>query len=222
MYRKPFTLLDKLPTDYNGFALNTSWRVGVALTLLLDEQDLKNEAVLYTALRMLYKDIDTIDVQGNIKTLFKGIGWFLSCGESEILWVDKPTSSVNEKQISFREDAMDIRVWFKKGFNIDLDETKDIHWFMFTSMLYSAHDCPLATKLEYRSVDLSKFKDADTKKQYREAKSKLKVHMYLDPDLVNSKEIQDLVSKAKKGSFMAKHQLSQLNLDVLLTEGISV
>jgi hypothetical protein len=62
MYRKPFTLLDKLPTEYNGFALNTSWRVGVALTLLLDEQDFSNSVVMYSAFKMLYKDIDTIDV----------------------------------------------------------------------------------------------------------------------------------------------------------------
>lgn len=222
MYRKPFTLLDKLPTDYSGFALNTSWRVGVALTLLLDEQDLKNETVMYTALRMLYRDIDTVDIQSNATTLLEGVVWFLSCGESEILWVDKPVSHANEEQISFREDAMDIRVWFKKGFNIDLDDTPDIHWFMFTSMLYSAHDCPLASKLEYRSVDMAKIKDADMKKQYREAKNKLKVHTYLDPDMVNNPEIQELVRNAKQGSFMAKHQLSQLNLDILLSEGITV
>lgn len=222
MYRKPFTLLDKLPTDYNGFALNTSWRVGVALTLLLDEQDFSNSVVMYNAFKKLYKDIDTIDVRSNLQTLVKGIGWFLSCGESEVLWVDKPVSHANEKQISFREDAMDIRVWFKKGFNIDLDDAPDIHWFMFTSMLYSAHDCPLASKLEYRSIDINKIKDSDTKKQYREAKNKLKVHTYLDPDMVNNPEIQELVRKAKQGSFMAKHQLSQLNLDVLLSEGISI
>lgn len=222
MYRKPFTLLDKLPSEYDGFTLNTSWRVGVALTLLLDEKDLSNEAVLYTAIKMLYKDAETIDMQDNIQTLIKGIVWFLSCGESEVLWVDKPTSEVTEKQINFREDAMDIRVWFKKGFNIDLDDTKDLHWFMFTSMLYSAHDCPLASKLEYRSVDLSKIKDADMKKQYKEAKNRLRVHMYLDPDLVNSQEVQELVRKARQGSFMAKHELGQLNLDVLLTEGIDI
>lgn len=222
MYRKPFTLLDKLPTEYNGFALNTSWRVGVALTLLLDEKDLNDEAVLYTATKWLYKDIDTIDVRTNLQTLIKGIGWFLSCGESEVLWVDKPASEVTEKQISYREDAMDIRVWFRKGFNINLDDSPDIHWFMFTSMLYAAHDCPLASKLEYRSVDLGKIKDADMKKQYKEAKNKLKVHLYLDPDLVNSPEIKELVHKAKQGNFMARHQLGQLNLDVLLTEGIDI
>lgn len=205
-------LLHGLPNEYKGVPLRTEWRVGVSLTLLFQSHNIDEPGVLEYAYRLLYPDITGVN---DTSVLMKGLNWFLSLGESDILYLDKPYKTAKEQQLDFIEDQLDIIVWFRKGYSIDILDPKyaSLHWFLFMTMLYSATDCPLADKFKTRAIDLSKIKDSQMKKGYAENKQMLKVHEIVDKDELTP-EIEEAYRKALNGDYIARSQLQAMGIDI--------
>lgn len=186
-------LLDGFPEDYMGYPINTDFRVGILLTLLVEDNKYDDSLKMLKAFDLLYKE-----KVPDLMTALDGITWFLSCGKSEDYFEDdiekrsKESSSSNTKCIDFNFDSMDIWGAFW-GRGIDLSNTK-MHWFKFMSALSNLGDCPLTQKISYRSMDTSKLK-GESKKYYEELKEKYKVKNII------SKEEYEKSLKEKESMF---------------------
>lgn len=164
-------LLDGFPEDYKGYKIRSDFRIGIMLNLLLEDEAVDEDTKLSQAFNILY-----IDEVQDIQTAYDGLMWFLSCGESEIVYdygiEDNKGNESNEKCIDYQYDALEIWGGFwSKG----VDSTKtDMHWFAFNAALHNLQECVIAQRMDYRSMSTKDMK-GDTKKHYNEIKKKVKV-----------------------------------------------
>ena len=132
-------LIEQFPSDYRGSAINTNFRVGVMLTLLTEDTRFPEDMKRLKAFDILYKD-----KVPDIETAYSGLIWFLSCGRSEVYYLEDDLAGSNEKYLDFQFDAFDIYGSFlAKG--VDLHKS-NMHWFKFMAMLNNLGDCPLSQK----------------------------------------------------------------------------
>ena len=90
---------------------------------------------------------------------------FYSCYE------EKETKTNNSKPImDFAQDSGSIYAAFRQQYNINLTTAK-LHWFEFRALLDNLTDSTKLVKImEYRGMNISKIKDKETKKFYRDMK----------------------------------------------------
>lgn len=193
-------LLDGFPTKYRDYAINTDYRYGILLSLLLEDDTIDEDLKFLQAFNLLYKE----NVPADIKTAIEGVIWFVSCGKSEIFFEeDYFETHSSDRGIDFNVDHMDIwGAFWAKG--IDLLEV-DMHWFKFMSALSNLGDCPLTQKISYRTMDLSKLK-GDTRKFYIDLKNKYKIRKMLTKE-----EHDELLNsmREKYGSYYVKMKYGQ-------------
>lgn len=188
-------LLDGFPTEYKGYPLNTGFRVGILISLLLKDKEVDEKLKILQAINLLYSD----DVPPDPQEAIDGVFWFLSCGRAGLIYKDgyreeKP----DEECLDFDFDQLDIwGAFWAKG--IDLTKT-DMHWFQFMSAIGNLGDCPLTTKMGYRATSLKDMK-GETRKYYKELKEKYKIR-----ETTTKQEIVDMIEEDEKinGKYHAK------------------
>lgn len=175
-------LLDGFPKEYLGYPINTDFRIGIMLSLLLEDDTIDDEELrLMHALTLLYKD----KVPEDMGIAMSGLYWFLSCGKSEIYYdEDEDNDDSSDKSIDFNVDHLDIWAAFYK-LGVDLEQV-NMHWFKFCSLLGSLGDCALSQKAQYRTVDLSDM-TGETKKYYAKLKRKYKVRKLISKEEYDAK-----------------------------------
>ena len=99
-----------------------------------------------------------------------GILWFYRCGEDIKEKTDKKSKSTNKKQIySYEYDAKYIYSAFLDQYGIDLNEIDYLHWFKFKALFEGLKsDNKICEIMSYRSIDLSKIKNKEEKKKYKQ------------------------------------------------------
>ena len=107
-------LIDDLPTDYNGYLINYTFKSGILISECLNDKNFKDEREkVYTALRILFgRGIPPID------TALDGLKWFLSGGMA----IKNKDDNKNSKNIfSFSQDRNMIFSAFMMKYNINLN-----------------------------------------------------------------------------------------------------
>ena len=172
-------LLDKLPEDYNGFLIRTDYRIGIQISLCLEDDSLTENERLFVALSLLY---------GNgippLETAVDGLMWFLRCGEEE----REDIRSSGKRLFYFDFDHARIMASFYKTFHIELEREK-IHWFKFRALLDCLdEDSALSNAIQMRGTDTS-----DMKGKQRANYERIKHN--LTPPVHYSPEEQDTIDK---------------------------
>lgn len=171
-------LLDKLPTEYDGYLIRTSYRIGIQICLCMEDDDYSEEEKLGICLNLLYGN-----GVPNLDTALKGLEWFMSCGEPS-----KKDSAPTKKLFYFDFDASRLFSSFKQTYGIDLHKT-DLHWFEFIAMIGSLDkDSAFEKAVEIRDYDMS-----DLKGKARTNMQKLKNN--LTPEKTFSQAEQDAIDK---------------------------
>ena len=84
-------LLDRLPSDYKGYLIRTDYRIGIQISLALDDPELNENDRVMVALSLLFgAGMPPIDVA------LEGLQWFIQCGDDKeiepggkrLLWFD--------------------------------------------------------------------------------------------------------------------------------------
>ena len=141
-------LLDRLPIDYKGYLMRTSFRVGIQICDCLDDTELSDEEKMYVAITLLFgKGIPKFE------DALEGLNWFMACGNPEYKSVGN-----NKKLFYWDFDATRIYSSFKQTYGIDLAKT-DLHWFEFIAMIGSLDkDCSFNKAIEIRDYDIKDLK----------------------------------------------------------------
>lgn len=161
-------LIDLLPSsvkiDGTEYEINSDFRTSVLFSLLMEDDNLSEEEKVLQALNLYYPVIPD-----NLEEAIEQIKWFYSCGK-----LDKPIGSKkrgigSKKVFDFEVDANYIYSAFMSQYNIDLQDIGQLHWWKFKALLEGLkEDNKLSKIIEYRSVDLSKIKDKEQRKFYKD------------------------------------------------------
>lgn len=184
---RPFNILiDDLPETItvNGrsFFIDTDFRTVILFEMILLDPSLSEEEKSFEIISLFFTD----EVPTDAKEMAKQLQYFYACGHTQ---EEQPRrrrgskqTAENEKQseppppkrvYDFQVDADLIFAAFYSQYGIDLNEIEYLHWWKFMAMFHGLHDDNMIVKIiSYRSTDLSKIKDKDTRNHYATLKRK--------------------------------------------------
>ena len=156
-------LMDKLPTEYQGYKINTDFRIGIKLCNLFEDADLEEEDKIDDAIDILWgAGVPTcLSHDGSFivdyNLVVETIQWFLSGGNDSANQQDKQKEqAISSKDIAydFSIDADYIFAAYYQQYHIDLSEV-DMHWFKFLALFKALKDTVFNRIQEIRTQDLS-------------------------------------------------------------------
>ena len=187
-------LLDKLPEiTPNGFKIKTDFRQAIKFELLMQDRNINDEEKFILALNLFYEEV--IDVNKQLDDMI----WFYLKGK-KIEELKTSKESNNQQIYSFEYDADYIFSAFLETYNIDLNVVL-MHWWKFKAMFEGLNEkTKLVEIMGYRAIDLSKIKDKEEKKRYKNLKK-----IYQLPDMRTAEEKEADFGKAfwQKGDNMS-------------------
>ena len=186
-------LLDKLPeTTPNGFRIKTNYKQGIKFELLMQDKSLNKEEQVELALNIFYyrKDLKKIKTSEEIEKRIEDIIWFYKCGKKDKTSQKKENNK--RKQIySYKFDDDKIYSAFIQQYNMDLQKN-NIHWWQFKSMFEGLTNATqIVEVMGYRALDLTKIKNKQEKKRYKELQE-----LYKLPDMRSEEEKEEDFAEA--------------------------
>ncbi len=163
-------LIDKLPQEYEGLKIDTNFRSFILFELLMQDNSLNEKQKIALSINLFYKEPPK-----DLKKAIQGILWFYSGGKEKKKEKKQGVTNNTKKQIySFEHDADLIYSAFLSQYNVDLNEIEYLHWWKFKSLFEGLNDeNKICQYMSYRSMDISKIKDKEQKKHYRELQRKV-------------------------------------------------
>ena len=176
-------LIDLLPSsvkiDSTEYEINSDFRTSVLFSLLMEDDNLSKEEKVLQALNLYYPV-----VPDNSEEAIKQIKWFYSCGKLDNPIGNKKARTSSKKVFDFEVDANYIYSAFMSQYNIDLQDIEQLHWWKFKARLEGLkEDNKLSKIIEYRSVDLSKIKDKEQRKFYKDMQKQYSLNKESKEDL---------------------------------------
>jgi len=169
-------LIHRLPTQVNGMAINTDFKISILFELLMQDEKIKKELKIMKALQLYYPDFEKIsDYEKAIEQML----WFYRCGK-ELANSNKSNGNNKYGQIySYEFDDNYIYSAFLQQYDIDLQEIRYMHWWRFKALFDGLNENTEIVKIMgYRSINLSQIKDAEKRKYYKRMK-----RLYALPDM---------------------------------------
>lgn len=190
---RPFNILiDDLPETIivNGrsFSIDTDFRTMIMFELMLLDSTMSETEKAMEIIDLFFID----DIPTDPDETAKQLQFFYACGHTPKQEPrrrrrgkqqpeddSKPERQPPAKRVyDFQEDAELIYAAFLSQYGVDLNEIEYLHWWKFMAMFQGLHeDNQIVKIIGYRSVDLSKIKDKDTRNRYAELKRKYALHV---------------------------------------------
>lgn len=140
-------LIDELPQDAGGLQINTSFRVGILLEQLLQDESVSDEQTVDLALGLLFPH-----GYSNREQAWHVLLWFFRCGKP-VSHSGGTQTAHSSKAYDFDEDASLIVAAFQQAYGIDLT-TEDLHWWRFRALFDGLPgNCRICKIMGYRTAD---------------------------------------------------------------------
>ena len=181
--------IDKVVKDRIKIDFDTNFRIGIAFELMMQNHKYSIQAKTYQALKLFYPETNKIK---DTKKAIDDIVWFYSCGRSEEKTSQKNRKGKNKQIYSYEFDNDLIYSAFKNQYNVDLEEIEYLHWWKFRAMFNGLKsDNRIVEIMGYRAMDLSKIKDKEMKKHYKQLQEEHKL-----PDMRSEEEKEEDFAEA--------------------------
>ena len=175
---------DRIKIDFD-----TNFKIGIAFELMMQNHKYSIQAKTYQALKLFYPEMNKIK---DTKKAIDDIVWFYSCGRSEEETSQKNRKGKNKQIYSYEFDNDLIYSAFKNQYNVDLEEIEYLHWWKFRAMFNGLKsDNRIVEIMGYRAMDLSKIKDKEMKKHYKQLQEEHKL-----PDMRSEEEKEEDFAEA--------------------------
>lgn len=176
-------MLDKLPTEYKGYPINSDFRIGIQIFQSISDNELSEMEKIYKTYDLLFldedketgksvhfKDENGADISPpDIQTAQAGIQWFLTGW-----YTDNPVEGKEEprkKDMDYDVDQWRIFSAFLTQFRINLN-TIDMHFWVFMGLLSTLEECAFTRIVDIRTKKIDpKMKPSD-KKTLKEVKER--------------------------------------------------
>lgn len=181
--------IDEIVENRIKIDFDTNFRIGIAFEIMMQNLKYSMQAKTYQALKLFYPRMSEIK---DTKKAIDDIIWFYSCGRSEEKTSQKSKKSKNKQIYSYEFDNDLIYSAFKNQYNVDLEEIEYLHWWKFRAMFNGLKsDNRIVEIMGYRAMDLSKIKDKDMKKHYKQLQEENKL-----PDMRSEEEKEEDFAEA--------------------------
>lgn len=159
-------LLDKLPTEWNGYKINTDFQIGIQLQQLQEDKSLNEMDKTLITKELLFSDRDCPNLQG----INECVKWFLTEWNHDNSISDGGKAD-NKKYLDFDVDQWRIYADFLREYHIDL-ATEYVHWWKFNGLLWNL---PSENSAFLQTINIRKKKiDNKMSKEYKESLKKQK------------------------------------------------
>lgn len=203
-------MLDKLPTEYKGYPINSDFRIGIQIFQLLNDNDFSESEKFYKAYDLLFldekwktgesipfKDSNGVDIQlPDIQTAQEGIQWFLSSW-----YMDNPVKGKEEQKKDMDYDVDQWRIFsaFLTQFRINLNEV-EMHFWVFMGLLSTLEDCAFTRIVDIRTKKIDPKMCPSDKEELRKVKERYALEQVEEEMTQQEKQAYDTFMKyAKKG-----------------------
>lgn len=151
-------LPDTVEIDNLTYKVHTDFKAWLKFAELIGQREYTADT-LASILTTVYID----KLPPTLEKAFAGAIDFFSCGE-------KSNSEKGKPVIDFIQDSGSIYAAFRQQYGINLT-VENLHWYEFRALLDGlTEDTKIIKIMEYRSVNLSRIKDKETKAFYRKMK----------------------------------------------------
>lgn len=179
-------LLDKLPTEYEGFPIDSDFQTGIQLWQILEDETLSEYERVNMCLSLLFLDQDDngnpVDLP-DFDVACKGLQWFLS------EWFKDRTDNTDHTKITdYDIDQWRIYSAFRAQYGINLN-TEKLHFWEFMGLLNTLDDCAFTRVADIRQRKFS----PGMKTEERKALIKLKAKYSLTGEGEMSEEDQEAI-----------------------------
>ena len=181
--------IDEVVNERIKIDFDTNFRIGIAFEIMMQNPKYSMQAKTYQALKLFYPEMNKIK---DTKKAIDDIIWFYSCGKTEEKTSQKNKKGKNKQIYSYEFDNDLIYSAFKNQYNVDLEEIEYLHWWKFKAMFNGLKsDNRIVEIMGYRAMDLSKIKDKDMKKHYKQLQEEYKL-----PDMRSEEEKEEDFAEA--------------------------
>ena len=160
-------LLDKLPTEYEGFQIDSDFQTGIQIMQALEDEELSQQEQIGTALSLLFlqedKDGNSLQLP-DAQTAVEGLVWFLTDWNHDN----------NKKTDKTRVTDYDIDQWriysaFRQHYGVNLNTDK-LHFWEFMGLLTTLPECAYTRVIDIREKKITSKMGKDERKAYTELK----------------------------------------------------
>lgn len=193
-------LLDRFPTEYEGYQVDTDFGIGIQIMQVLENEELTQQEQIGTALSLLFL---TKDSEGNplpipdAKTAVNGLIWFLTDWNH-----DNNKSDDKTKVTDWDIDQWRIYAGFKQHYGINL-QTDSLHFWEFMGLLTNLPECAYTRVVDIRSKKLTSKMSKEEKNIYAHLKEvyalkQTKAVKYTDEQKEAIDEYDRMIEEQKK------------------------
>lgn len=160
-------LLDSLPTEYEGFPIDSDFQIGIQIMQVLEDDRLTQQEQIGVALSLLFVQEDK---EGNplsipdSQTAAEGIVWFLTDWNH-----DHNTKTDKTRVTDYDIDQWRIYSAFRQHYGINLNTDK-LHFWEFMGLLTTLPECAYTRVIDIRAKKITSKMGKDEKKAYAELK----------------------------------------------------
>lgn len=189
-------ILDRLPTEYNGYPINSDFRIGIQIFQALSDNELTDMEKMSLSCALLF-DVEGVVEYPDMETMQEGVQWFLSAW-----YTDNPVKGEEKQKKDMDYDVDQWRIFsaFLTQFGINLNEV-DMHFWVFMGLLSTLEECAFTRILDIRTRKIDpKMKPSD-KKTLKEVKERYALESVENAQMSaqEQEEYDTFMKYAKKG-----------------------
>lgn len=206
-------MLDRLPTEYRGYPINSDFRIGIQIFQIIEDSELSEMEKVSVSCEMLF-GVDSVTEYPDIATMQEGIRWFLFGW-----YMDNPVRSEKERKKDMDYDIDQWRIYsaFLTQFGINLN-TADMHFWVFMGLLSTLEDCAFTRIVDIRTKKIDpKMKPSD-KKDLKEVKERYALGQAEEEMTPQEKEEYDAFMKyaKKKKEVVADEEIRKTVREIVM------
>ena len=160
-------LLDRLPTEYKGYLIDTDFGIGIQIMQVLEDKELTQQEQIGTALSLLFLQEDS---KGNplslpdVQTAVNGLMWFLTDWNH-----DNNKAEDKTKVTDWDIDQWRIYSAFRQHYGINL-QTDSLHFWEFMGLLTTLPECAYTRVVDIRAKKITNKMGKEEKNMYKRLK----------------------------------------------------
>lgn len=194
-------LYEALPTEWNGYHINTGFHIGVQISLLLEDEAVNERVRTEILLTLLFgnESGEVEECPQTVEEIQECLQWFLTGWNHD----NNPAQEEKVRIMDYNIDQGRIYADFLRFYNIDLEFT-EMHWWKFNWLLWNLpnEDSSFMNVIEIRTKKPRKGASPEEKKAIKKAKSvyglKDKAKKYSDEELSQIDKFDLMMEELRK------------------------
>lgn len=160
-------LLDKLPTEYKGYPIDSDFQIGIQIMQIFEDEELTEQEQIGGTLSLLFLQEDK---EGNplpfpdAQTAVEGLMWFLTDWNH-----DRNDKNEKTKVTDYDMDQWRIYSAFRQHYGINLNTDK-LHFWEFMGLLTTLPECAYTRVVDIRAKKITSKMGREEIKAYTELK----------------------------------------------------